>query len=94
MYSFLRKKTINSLENVLLDSNNSHKWDNILFSWAFKCLNLWFQNMTVKTKFYEVDLKPVCKKCYDRYPRELRLRLKKYHDNEAAREQGGPIAAK
>ena len=50
--------------------------------------------MTVKTKFYEVDLKPVCKKCYDRYPRELRLRLKKYHDNEAAREQGGPIAAK
>ena len=44
--------------------------------------------MTVKTKFYEVDLKPVCKKCYDRYPRELRLRLKKYHENEAAREQG------
>ena len=26
------------------------------------------QKMTVKTKFYEVDLKPVCKKCYDRYP--------------------------
>ena len=24
------------------------------------------QKMTVKTKFYEVDLKPVCKKCYDR----------------------------
>merc|ERR1711988_1260252 len=23
------------------------------------------QKMTVKTKFYEVDLKPVCKKCYD-----------------------------
>jgi hypothetical protein len=44
--------------------------------------------MTVKTKFYEVDLKPVCKKCYDRYPRELRLRLKKYHENEAARDQG------
>jgi len=52
------------------------------------------QKMTVKTKFYEVDLKPVCKKCYDRYPRELRLRLKKYHDNESAREQGGPIPAK
>jgi hypothetical protein len=46
------------------------------------------QKMTVKTKFYEVDLKPVCKKCYDRYPRELRLRLKKYHENEAARDQG------
>ena len=24
-----------------------------------------------------------------RYPRELRLRLKKYHENEAARDQGG-----
>ena len=33
------------------------------------------QRMTVKTKFYEVDLKPVCKKCYDKYPRDLRLRL-------------------
>lgn len=45
------------------------------------------QKMTVKTKFYEVDLKPVCKKCYDRYPREMRLRLKKYHESEAARDQ-------
>ena len=42
--------------------------------------------MTVKTKFYEVDLKPVCKKCYDKYPRELRLRLKKYHEAENARD--------
>merc|ERR1719362_2285408 len=32
--------------------------------------------------------RPVTKKCYDRYPRELRLRLKKYHENEAARDQG------
>jgi len=46
------------------------------------------QKMGIKTKFYEVDLKPVCKKCYDKYPRELRLRLKKYHENEAARDQG------
>ena len=45
------------------------------------------QKMTVKSKFYEVDLKPVCKKCYDRYPRDLRLRLKKYHESEAARDQ-------
>jgi hypothetical protein len=28
-----------------------------------------------------------------RYPRELRLRLKKYHENEAARDQGTPLAA-
>merc|ERR1712061_255645 len=45
------------------------------------------QKMTVKTKLYEVDLKPVCKKCYDRYPREMRLRLKKYHESEATRDQ-------
>jgi hypothetical protein len=44
------------------------------------------QKMNLKTKFFEVDLKPVCKKCYDRYPRELRLRLKKYHEAEAARD--------
>merc|ERR1719507_1954197 len=45
------------------------------------------KKMTVKTKFYEVDLKPVCKKCYDRYPRDMRLRLKKYHEAEATRDQ-------
>jgi hypothetical protein len=42
--------------------------------------------------FFQVDLKPVCKKCYDRYPRELRLRLKKYHEAEAARDQGQALA--
>jgi len=51
------------------------------------------QRLTAKTKFYEVDLKPVCKKCYERYPRELRLRLKKYHENEAARDQQKAIQA-
>ena len=35
-----------------------------------------------KTKFFEVDLKPVCKKCYDKYPRHFRLKLKQYHDIE------------
>ena len=38
-----------------------------------------------KTKFFEVDLKPVCKKCYDKYPRPFRLKLKKYHDIEIKR---------
>ena len=41
-----------------------------------------------KSKFYEVDLKPVCKKCYDRFPRELRLRLKQYHEMESAKGSG------
>ena len=30
----------------------------------------------------QVDLKPVCKKCYDRYPREMRLRLKKWEEEQ------------
>ncbi len=31
--------------------------------------------MTVKTKFYEVDLKPVCKKCYDKCVMKKFLKL-------------------
>jgi len=38
-----------------------------------------------KTKFFEVDLKPVCKKCYDKFPRQLRLQMKKYHELEDKR---------
>ena len=41
-----------------------------------------------KSKFYEVDLKPVCKKCYDRFPRELKLRLKQYHEMESEKGNG------
>jgi hypothetical protein len=36
--------------------------------------------MTQKTKFYELDLKPVCKKCYDKFPSEFRRRLRKAHE--------------
>ncbi|XP_064456678.1 LIM and senescent cell antigen-like-containing domain protein 1 isoform X2 [Ornithodoros turicata] len=35
------------------------------------------QKMSQKTKFFEVDLKPVCKRCYEKFPSELRKRLKK-----------------
>ncbi|KAE8744197.1 hypothetical protein FOCC_FOCC009117 [Frankliniella occidentalis] len=38
------------------------------------------QKMNQKTKFYECDLKPVCKKCYDKYPAEVRRRLRKTHE--------------
>lgn len=38
------------------------------------------QKMTQKSKFYEFDLKPVCKKCYDKFPGELRKRVRKAHD--------------
>lgn len=42
----------------------------------FAC-SLCDQKMTQKTKFYELDLKPVCKKCYDKLPTELKRRLRK-----------------
>ncbi|PRD30842.1 UNVERIFIED_CONTAM: LIM and senescent cell antigen-like-containing domain protein 2 [Trichonephila clavipes] len=38
------------------------------------------QKMSQKTKFFEVDLKPVCKKCYDKFPAEFRKRLKKAYE--------------
>lgn len=38
------------------------------------------QKMNQKTRFYEIDLKPVCKKCYDKFPAEFRRRLRKAHE--------------
>ncbi|XP_018334523.1 LIM and senescent cell antigen-like-containing domain protein 1 isoform X1 [Agrilus planipennis] len=38
------------------------------------------QKMNQKTKFYECDLKPVCKKCYEKLPTELRRRLRRQHE--------------
>ncbi|XP_014661856.1 PREDICTED: LIM and senescent cell antigen-like-containing domain protein 1 [Priapulus caudatus] len=46
-------------------------------SWCvphFSC-SLCDQKMGPRTKFYEFDLKPVCKKCYERFPGELKRRL-------------------
>lgn len=39
--------------------------------------------MTQKTKFFEFDQKPICKKCYEKFPQELKKRLKKHHDAQA-----------
>jgi transposase-like protein len=36
--------------------------------------------MSQKTKFFEFDQKPVCKGCYDKFPPELKKRLKKAYD--------------
>jgi len=30
-----------------------------------------------RNKFVEFDMKPVCKKCYEKFPLELKKRLKK-----------------
>lgn len=36
-----------------------------------------------RTKFFEFDQKPVCKNCYDKFPPELKKRLKKAYDEAA-----------
>ncbi|CAN7997194.1 unnamed protein product [Ixodes hexagonus] len=41
------------------------------------------QKMSQKTKFFEVDLKPVCKRCYEKFPSELKKRLKKAYDTSS-----------
>ncbi|KAK5650207.1 hypothetical protein RI129_001236 [Pyrocoelia pectoralis] len=38
------------------------------------------QKMNQKTKFYEFDLKPACKKCYEKLPVEFRRRLRRQHE--------------
>jgi len=42
--------------------------------WQYWCAN--------RTKFFELDLKPVCKSCYDKFPAELKKRLKKAYDQQ------------
>jgi hypothetical protein len=37
-----------------------------------------------KSKFYDVDSKPCCKKCYEKFPRDVRKRLAEQHRKEAA----------
>nr|XP_023017260.1 LIM and senescent cell antigen-like-containing domain protein 1 isoform X1 [Leptinotarsa decemlineata]XP_023017261.1 LIM and senescent cell antigen-like-containing domain protein 1 isoform X1 [Leptinotarsa decemlineata] len=49
------------------------------------------QKMNQKTKFYEYDLKPVCKKCYEKFPGELRKRLRRQH--EAAPKASTPTSS-
>lgn len=39
--------------------------------------------MTQKTKFFEFDQRPICKKCYERFPQELKKRLKRQHEVQA-----------
>lgn len=38
------------------------------------------QKMNQKTKFFEFDLKPACKKCYDKFPQELKKRMRRMYD--------------
>ncbi|KAL7290175.1 hypothetical protein TKK_0015886 [Trichogramma kaykai] len=38
------------------------------------------QKMNQKTKFFEVDRRPACKKCYDKFPVEFKKRLRRIHE--------------
>jgi len=48
-------------------------------SWCVNCFQCTCCNtkLTLKNKFVEYDMKPVCKKCYEKFPLELKKRLKK-----------------
>ncbi|KAG7277679.1 hypothetical protein CRUP_024499 [Coryphaenoides rupestris] len=52
-------------------------------AWCVSCFACSTCNtkLTLKDKFVEVDLKPVCKHCYDRMPEEMRYRLAKTEHN-------------
>lgn len=41
------------------------------------------RKMSQKTKFFEFDLKPVCKFCYEKFPSELKRRLKKQYEEQS-----------
>lgn len=41
------------------------------------------RKMSQKTKFFEFDMKPVCKSCYEKFPGELKRRLKKNYDAQS-----------
>uniref|UniRef100_A0A8C8R615 LIM zinc-binding domain-containing protein n=1 Tax=Pelusios castaneus TaxID=367368 RepID=A0A8C8R615_9SAUR len=48
-------------------------------AWCVNCFACSTCNtkLTLKNKFVEFDMKPVCKKCYEKFPLELKKRLKK-----------------
>lgn len=54
----------------------SQSWEG-LDCWASVCRN----------KFVEFDMKPVCKRCYERFPLELKKRLKKLSDMTSRKAQ-------
>uniref|UniRef100_A0A9L0RGN6 LIM zinc finger domain containing 2 n=1 Tax=Equus caballus TaxID=9796 RepID=A0A9L0RGN6_HORSE len=48
-------------------------------AWCVNCFSCSTCNgkLTLKNKFVEFDMKPVCKRCYEKFPLELKKRLKK-----------------
>jgi len=50
--------------------------------WCEHCFRCYccHKHMSPKEKFIEFDMKPVCKKCFEHFPYELKKRLKKAND--------------
>ena len=47
----------------------------------------WPLPLLPRNKFVEFDMKPVCKRCYEKFPLELKKRLKKLSELAARRAQ-------
>lgn len=47
----------------------------------------WPLPLLCRNKFVEFDMKPVCKRCYEKFPLELKKRLKKLSELAARRAQ-------
>lgn len=70
------------LLNVLLqDQTDKHLCVNLFINRCKRTFstNLW-SFFLHRNKFVEFDMKPVCKKCYEKFPLELKKRLKKLSD--------------
>lgn len=55
---------------------NSSKTKNYSFNYSLFFL-VFFPCLTQRDKFVEIDLKPVCKHCYEKMPEEFKRRLAK-----------------
>lgn len=51
----------------------------------------WTVELHCRNKFVEFDMKPVCKKCYEKFPLELKKRLKKLADLASRKAQPKPV---
>ncbi|XP_053352599.1 LIM and senescent cell antigen-like-containing domain protein 2 [Clarias gariepinus] len=61
-------------------------------SWCINCFacSTCSSKLSLKDKFVELDLKPVCKQCYERMPTQLKARLaKREHDSKDRKKKIG-----
>uniref|UniRef100_A0A671FPZ5 LIM and senescent cell antigen-like-containing domain protein 2 n=4 Tax=Rhinolophus ferrumequinum TaxID=59479 RepID=A0A671FPZ5_RHIFE len=62
-------------------------------AWCVNCFSCSTCNskLTLKNKFVEFDMKPVCKRCYEKFPLELKKRLKKLSELAARKVSPKPV---